>query len=84
MDRDETAMTGKVHPLLQALLERYDFGNHTDSNDANSRTDLADVSEEDTTLASLREETFYAEAAPADPSVLNEGADGDRTLDELF
>lgn len=35
-------------------------------------------------LSELREQTFYADAAPADPSVLNEGADGDRTLDELF
>lgn len=35
-------------------------------------------------VAELRAETFYAEAAPADPAVLNEGADGDRTLDELF
>lgn len=46
--------------------------------------DAADVPGDDTTLADLREETFYADAAPADPSVLNEGADGDRTLDELF
>ncbi len=35
-------------------------------------------------LSELREQTFYADAAPADPSVLNEGAEGDRTLDELF
>jgi hypothetical protein len=35
-------------------------------------------------IAELREQTFYADAAPADPSVLNEDADGDRTLDELF
>lgn len=32
----------------------------------------------------LREQTFYADSAPADPHVLNEDADGDRTLDELF
>lgn len=35
-------------------------------------------------IAELREQTFYADAAPADPETLNEGADGDRTLDELF
>lgn len=32
----------------------------------------------------LRAQTFYADAAPADPSILNEDADGERTLDELF
>ena len=37
-----------------------------------------------TSLTELREQTFYADAAPADPNVLNEDADGDRTLDELF
>jgi hypothetical protein len=37
-----------------------------------------------TSLSELREQTFYADAAPADPSALNEGAEGDRTLDELF
>lgn len=35
-------------------------------------------------LSELREQTFYADAAPADPHVLNEEAEGDRTLDELF
>lgn len=35
-------------------------------------------------VSDLRERTFYADVAPADPGVLNEGADGDRTLDELF
>ena len=35
-------------------------------------------------LTELREQTFYADAAPADPDVLNEGAEGNRTLDELF
>jgi hypothetical protein len=38
----------------------------------------------DTSLSKLREQTFYADAAPADPSVLNEDAEGERTLDELF
>lgn len=38
----------------------------------------------DTSIAELRERTFYADAAPADPDALNEDADGDRTLDELF
>ncbi|WP_265108116.1 hypothetical protein [Halosolutus halophilus] len=38
----------------------------------------------ETSIAELREETFYADAAPADPAVLNEDGDGDRTLDELF
>ena len=35
-------------------------------------------------LSELREQTFYADAAPVDPGVLNEDAEGDRTLDELF
>lgn len=39
---------------------------------------------EATSLSGLREQTFYADAAPADPDVLNEDASGDRTLDELF
>jgi hypothetical protein len=42
--------------------------------------DVADSS----SRSELRERTFYAAAAPADPDVLNEDADGDRTLDELF
>lgn len=37
-----------------------------------------------TSLSELREQTFYADAAPADPGVLNEDVPGDRTLDELF
>jgi hypothetical protein len=36
------------------------------------------------TLSELREQTFYSDAAPADPQVLNEEAEGDRTLGELF
>ena len=43
-----------------------------------------DVAGEETTLADLREQTFFGDAAPTDPSVLNEDADGTRTLDELF
>lgn len=39
---------------------------------------------DDTPLTELRDQTFYADAAPADPTVLNEDADGDRSLDELF
>lgn len=38
----------------------------------------------ETSVTDLREGTFYAAAAPADPAVLNADADGDRTLDELF
>ena len=37
-----------------------------------------------TSIEALREQTFYADAAPADPERLNAAADGDRTLDELF
>lgn len=37
-----------------------------------------------TSLSELREQTFYSDAAPADPRVLNEEAEGDRTLDELL
>jgi len=44
----------------------------------------SDVGDEETTLRDLREQTFYADAAPEDPSVLNDDAEGDRTLDELF
>lgn len=84
MDRDETPTTGEVHLLLEAFFERYDNDGHADRDDTDSSTDLIDVTDEGTTLAELREETFYADAAPADPSVLNEDADGDRTLDELF
>lgn len=43
-----------------------------------------DVGGEETTLRELREQTFYADAAPENPRVLNEDAEGDRTLDELF
>jgi hypothetical protein len=43
-----------------------------------------DIDDGETTLRELRERTFYAEAAPEDPRVLNDGAEGDRTLDELF
>ena len=42
------------------------------------------VAVDSSSVADLREETFYAAAAPADPAVLNADADGDRTLDELF
>lgn len=35
-------------------------------------------------LSELREQTLYADAAPAAPNALNEGAEGERTLDELF
>lgn len=43
-----------------------------------------DVGDGDTTLRELRDRTFYADAAPEDPRVLNDDAEGDRTLDELF
>lgn len=43
-----------------------------------------DVGDEETTLRELREQTFYADAAPENPCVLNDDAEGDRTLDELF
>ena len=39
---------------------------------------------ESTSLTELRAQTLYADSAPADPNVLNDDADGDRTLDELF
>lgn len=39
---------------------------------------------DETSRSELRAQTFYADAAPADPSVLNEDADGDRTLDEIY
>ncbi|MEF8783936.1 MAG: hypothetical protein V5A39_12200 [Haloarculaceae archaeon] len=43
-----------------------------------------DEAEDTISLSELREQTFYADAAPADPHMLNEEAEGDRTLDELF
>lgn len=46
--------------------------------------DEPDQPDDSTPLSELREQTLYADAAPADPDVLNEGAEGDRTLDELF
>lgn len=42
------------------------------------------IDDGETTLRELRERTFYAEAAPEDPRVLNDDAEGGRTLDELF
>jgi len=42
------------------------------------------VPEDESAISTLREETFYADAAPAAPDSLNENADGDRTLGELF
>lgn len=35
-------------------------------------------------LDDLREESVYAADVPEDPAILNEGADGDRTLDDIF
>lgn len=49
--------------------------------DEPTRDDSLDT---DASIADLREQTFYADAAPADPAVLNEDGDGDRTLDDLF
>lgn len=46
--------------------------------------DHPDEVPETTSIAALRDQTFYADAAPVNPSVLNEDADGDRTLDELL
>lgn len=43
-----------------------------------------DEATDSTSLRELREQTLYADAAPADPAVLNEDAEGNRTLDELF
>jgi hypothetical protein len=43
-----------------------------------------DAGNEESTLPDLREQTFYSDAAPEDPSVLNDDRDGDRTLDDLF
>jgi len=46
--------------------------------------DQSDDNAETASLSELREQTFYADAAPADPNALNEDAEGDRTLDDLF
>ena len=42
------------------------------------------VPEDECAIGGLREETLYVDAVPADPSILNEDANGNRTLDELF
>lgn len=46
--------------------------------------DEVDNADGENLISELREQTLYADAAPADPSVLNKDADSDRTLDELF
>ena len=53
--------------------------NHEDDDDT-----VVFESRQESSLTELRARAFYADAAPADPNVLNEDADGDRTLDELF
>jgi hypothetical protein len=58
-------------PVSEAL--EYEEPDHTE-----------ETAEDAASLSELREQTFYADAAPADPQVLNEDAEGDRTLDELF
>ncbi len=58
-------------PVSKALA--YDEPDHTEA-----------VADDASSLSELQEQTFYADAAPADPQVLNEEADGNRTLDELF
>ncbi|MEZ3116597.1 hypothetical protein RYH80_11830 [Halobaculum sp. MBLA0147] len=70
-------------PTLPSTVRKA-LGHDGSEIDTDSSADLTAVTDEGTTLRELREETFYADAAPADPSVLNEDADGDRTLDELF
>jgi hypothetical protein len=76
--RHETAPRPDLPPSVEDAL---DFDEPTAETEA--WDDLAGTSCE-TTLSDLREQTFYADAAPEDPRVLNENADGDRTLDELF
>jgi hypothetical protein len=46
--------------------------------------DQPDETADATSLSELREQTFYADAAPADPQILNEEREGNRTLGELF
>ena len=48
------------------------------------KPDQTDEIADSNSLTTLREQTLYADAAPADPDVLNEDAEGDRTLDELW
>lgn len=72
VQRHEDASRPSLPDSVSNALE-YEEPTHTDDIVA----DVTDVSE-------LRAQTLYADAAPADPSVLNEDADGDRTLDELF
>jgi hypothetical protein len=38
----------------------------------------------ETTIRELRGQTFYADAVPENPAVLNDDAADDRILDELF
>jgi len=42
------------------------------------------VLEDESAISTLREDSLYADAVPAAPDSLNENADGDRTLGELF
>lgn len=72
VQRHEAAPRPRLPAPVSEALE-YDEPEHAD-----------DTTEETTSLAELRAQTFYADAAPADPHVLNEEAEGNRTLDELF
>ena len=47
-------------------------------------TDQADLRAAADSCTESHTQTLYADAAPADPSILNADADGNRTLEELF
>lgn len=59
--------------LPEAVTAALDYEETTPDNEVSARTSIRD----------LREQTFYAAAAPADSAPLNDEEDG-RTLDELF
>lgn len=72
VERHEDAPRPSLPDDVRAALE-YD-----------ERETPVDAGDGETTIQELREQTFYADAAPENPAVLNDDAAGDRTLDELF
>ncbi|MFD1640945.1 hypothetical protein [Halohasta litorea] len=79
---DATDKTEKVQrheaaprPTLPALIQSVLTFDETDQADPRVTAD---------SCTEFHTQTLYADAAPADPSVLNADADGDRTLEELF
>jgi len=66
---------GSPRPTLPASIQSVLTFDETEQADPRVAAD---------SLTEYYTETNYADAAPADPSVLNADADGDRTVEELF